>query len=165
MTSNPKLDLAAASDFPQYEMADQMRKAAALAREAGHEEIAQGNEAIAEYIEGLECGLAAERKLSIRRTEQRDAALARVEELEAEIRGAENEGDRQRNRRKDAEIEAQAHKNENARLRAELERVRTLVRDVVDDSETDLTGRMVVTMPAFLKMEQALAGGKEGRDG
>lgn len=83
--ADPKLDLAEESEFPQDKMAHQMRKAAALAREHGHEEIAQGNEAIAEYIEGLECGLAAERKLSKRRTEQRDAVLIKVKELEADI--------------------------------------------------------------------------------
>jgi len=72
-------------DMPKQEnMADEMRRAAALAREHGHEEIAQGNEAIAEYIEGLECGLAAERKLSAIRTKQRDDALAHADERAAQ---------------------------------------------------------------------------------
>lgn len=100
------------------------------------------------------------------------ALFARVEELEDEQRillsDPANKLDGYRElgaRAASAENKRDLVIAENARLRAELERVRTLVRDVVDDSETDLTGRMVVTMPAFLKMEQALAGGKEGRDG
>lgn len=114
------------------------------------------------------------------------AALARVEELEAEIRGAENEGDRQRNRRKDAEIEAQAHKNENARLRAELERVLSAIRTVnrlhnLGDAIYTVRENVSEIPPgcesawehpdvkaysdAVQVLNAALAGGKEGRDG
>lgn len=79
----------------QREIANEMRRAAQLAREHGHPEIADGNEQIAEYIEGLESGLAAERALSARRTKLADSWCdeaarrdARIEELEEGIEAA-----------------------------------------------------------------------------
>lgn len=72
----------------QAQIANEMRRTASVLRDAGQGEIADCNEQIAEYIEGLECGLAAERKLSIRRTGERNAAQKRIAELEAELLAA-----------------------------------------------------------------------------
>lgn len=68
----------------QTQIANEMRRTARVFRDVGQDEIADGNEQIAEYIEGLECGLAAERKLSILRTGERNAARERIAELEKE---------------------------------------------------------------------------------
>lgn len=73
-------------EFDQNDVANEMRRAAAVARDNGFYEIADGNEKIAEYIEGLECAIAAERKLSARRAEERNAARERVKVLEDRVK-------------------------------------------------------------------------------
>ena len=78
----------------QSDMAEEMRRSARVIREAGgHDDIADGNDAIAEYIEGLECGLAAERKLSQRRTAERDEARAQLWAVERKLGAAEHQAE------------------------------------------------------------------------